>query len=232
MDLLTPDIPYLVLLHWKHSRSTSTFFIFSGEIRTYFLKTKNARLFQPSDLNLYKSQVLGCMQSHHYMKNPEKNYSYRLCGKSYTSEGLIWIYQNVFCRERNILETVNKIAPKFQEGLKAYSDSPIIGEVRFCSCICLLNTYIWHMVFDYSSDWHPLFWRYVGRGWFLGRSSQITNHRMILFQLAGVWYLVFLWTFKQKERYCFCFIMIFSLLDIKSQLSELILEHSVRSVEC
>lgn len=145
MDLLTPDILYLVLLHWKHSRSTSTFFIFSGEIRTYIsLETKNARLFQPSDLNLYKFQVVGCLHSHHYMKNPEKSFSYRLCGKSYMTEGLIWIYQNVFCRERNILEIVNKLTPKFQEGLKAYSDSPIIGEVRFCFCICWLNTYIWH----------------------------------------------------------------------------------------
>lgn len=33
-------------------------------------------------------------------------------------------------KERNILEIVNKLAPKFQEGLKAYSDSPIIGEIR------------------------------------------------------------------------------------------------------
>ncbi|EPS59991.1 hypothetical protein M569_14813, partial [Genlisea aurea] len=33
-------------------------------------------------------------------------------------------------KERNILEQVNEIAPKFQEGLKAYSSSPIIGEIR------------------------------------------------------------------------------------------------------
>ncbi|CAA0813010.1 Gamma-aminobutyrate transaminase POP2-mitochondrial [Striga hermonthica] len=33
-------------------------------------------------------------------------------------------------KERNILDQVNKIAPKFQEGLKAFSDSPIIGEIR------------------------------------------------------------------------------------------------------
>ncbi|CAM8946637.1 unnamed protein product [Rhodiola kirilowii] len=33
-------------------------------------------------------------------------------------------------KERNILETVNSLAPKFQEGIKAYSDSPIIGEIR------------------------------------------------------------------------------------------------------
>ncbi|KAK4785207.1 hypothetical protein SAY86_001896 [Trapa natans] len=36
---------------------------------------------------------------------------------------------NKLGREKNILEQVNKIAPKFQEGLKAFSDSPIIGEV-------------------------------------------------------------------------------------------------------
>ncbi|XP_073282615.1 gamma aminobutyrate transaminase 1, mitochondrial-like [Primulina huaijiensis] len=31
---------------------------------------------------------------------------------------------------RDIVEQVNRIAPKFQEGLKAFSDSPIIGEIR------------------------------------------------------------------------------------------------------
>jgi 4-aminobutyrate--pyruvate transaminase len=33
-------------------------------------------------------------------------------------------------KERNILDQVNSIAPKFQEGLRAFSDSPIIGEIR------------------------------------------------------------------------------------------------------
>ncbi|KAL8461296.1 hypothetical protein ACS0TY_032680 [Phlomoides rotata] len=33
-------------------------------------------------------------------------------------------------KERNIVEQVNKIAPKFQEGVKAFSSSPIIGEIR------------------------------------------------------------------------------------------------------
>ncbi|CAM8940781.1 unnamed protein product [Rhodiola kirilowii] len=33
-------------------------------------------------------------------------------------------------KERNIVDTVNSLAPKFQEGLKAYADSPIIGEIR------------------------------------------------------------------------------------------------------
>ncbi|KAF1899151.1 hypothetical protein Lal_00019273 [Lupinus albus] len=32
--------------------------------------------------------------------------------------------------ERNILDTVRKISPKFQDGIKAFSDSPIIGEIR------------------------------------------------------------------------------------------------------
>ncbi|KAB5519133.1 hypothetical protein DKX38_023452 [Salix brachista] len=32
--------------------------------------------------------------------------------------------------ERNILDQVNRIAPKFQDGVKAFSDSPIIGEIR------------------------------------------------------------------------------------------------------
>ncbi|CAN4096289.1 unnamed protein product [Withania somnifera] len=31
---------------------------------------------------------------------------------------------------KNIIEVVNKISPKFQEGLKAFTDSPIIGEIR------------------------------------------------------------------------------------------------------
>ncbi|KAL8031203.1 hypothetical protein ABFX02_13G009500 [Erythranthe guttata] len=33
-------------------------------------------------------------------------------------------------KERNILDQVNKIAPRFQEGVKAFSKSPIIGEIR------------------------------------------------------------------------------------------------------
>ncbi|KAK4355798.1 hypothetical protein RND71_024769 [Anisodus tanguticus] len=33
-------------------------------------------------------------------------------------------------RERNMVERVNSISPKFQEGLKAFSDSPIVGEIR------------------------------------------------------------------------------------------------------
>jgi len=33
-------------------------------------------------------------------------------------------------RERNIIEHVNKIAPRFQEGIKAFSGSPIVGEVH------------------------------------------------------------------------------------------------------
>ncbi|WCJ28440.1 Gamma aminobutyrate transaminase 1 mitochondrial [Euphorbia peplus] len=33
-------------------------------------------------------------------------------------------------KEKNIPEMVSKIAPKFQDGLKAFSDSPIIGEIR------------------------------------------------------------------------------------------------------
>lgn len=35
----------------------------------------------------------------------------------------------ISCRERNIPEYVKKISPRFQDGLKAFSDSPIIGEV-------------------------------------------------------------------------------------------------------
>ncbi|KAF9587606.1 hypothetical protein IFM89_004438 [Coptis chinensis] len=33
-------------------------------------------------------------------------------------------------RERNIVEQVKSIAPRFQDGLKAFSSSPIIGEIR------------------------------------------------------------------------------------------------------
>ncbi|XP_019451945.1 PREDICTED: gamma aminobutyrate transaminase 3, chloroplastic-like [Lupinus angustifolius] len=33
-------------------------------------------------------------------------------------------------KEGNIVDKVNKISPKFQDGLKAFSDSPIIGEIR------------------------------------------------------------------------------------------------------
>lgn len=51
-----------------------------------------------------------------------------------------------FNRERNILEQVNNISPRFQDGIKAFSNSPIIGEVTvrvivsflFGTPICLL----------------------------------------------------------------------------------------------
>ncbi|WOL15876.1 putative gamma-aminobutyrate transaminase 3, mitochondrial [Canna indica] len=33
-------------------------------------------------------------------------------------------------KERNITEHVNAVAPRFQEGVRAFSDSPIIGEIR------------------------------------------------------------------------------------------------------
>lgn len=33
-------------------------------------------------------------------------------------------------KERNILDVVNKISPRFQDGMRAFSDSPIIGEIR------------------------------------------------------------------------------------------------------
>ncbi|CAK9324419.1 unnamed protein product [Citrullus colocynthis] len=33
-------------------------------------------------------------------------------------------------KERNIVEQVNRISPRFQDGIKAFSDSPIIGEIR------------------------------------------------------------------------------------------------------
>lgn len=49
------------------------------------------------------------------------------------SEGLqnSLVTNNLFtcCRERNIVEKVKSIAPQFQDGVKAFSDSPIIGEV-------------------------------------------------------------------------------------------------------
>ncbi|KAE8718746.1 putative gamma-aminobutyrate transaminase 3 [Hibiscus syriacus] len=34
------------------------------------------------------------------------------------------------CRERNIVEKVESISPRFQDGLKSFSDSPIVGEIR------------------------------------------------------------------------------------------------------
>lgn len=33
-------------------------------------------------------------------------------------------------KERNVVEQVQRIAPRFQDGVKAFSDSPIIGEIR------------------------------------------------------------------------------------------------------
>lgn len=36
----------------------------------------------------------------------------------------------VYCRERNIVEQVNRISPRLLDGIKASSDSLIIGEIR------------------------------------------------------------------------------------------------------
>ncbi|MFZ8360709.1 hypothetical protein ACO1LX_20260, partial [Staphylococcus aureus] len=33
-------------------------------------------------------------------------------------------------KERNIVEQVKSLSPKFQDGVKSFSDSPIIGEIR------------------------------------------------------------------------------------------------------
>ncbi|XVF31756.1 hypothetical protein REPUB_Repub17cG0019600 [Reevesia pubescens] len=33
-------------------------------------------------------------------------------------------------RERNIVEKVKSISPRFQDGVKSFSDSPIVGEIR------------------------------------------------------------------------------------------------------
>ncbi|KAE8696897.1 Gamma-aminobutyrate transaminase 1 [Hibiscus syriacus] len=43
-------------------------------------------------------------------------------------------------KEGNLVEKVKRISPRFQDGLKAFSDSPIVGEVKFCiSHILLLS---------------------------------------------------------------------------------------------
>uniref|UniRef100_A0A6N2LHQ9 Ornithine aminotransferase n=1 Tax=Salix viminalis TaxID=40686 RepID=A0A6N2LHQ9_SALVM len=57
-------------------------------------------------------------------------------------------------KERNILDQVNRIAPKFQYGLRAFSDSPIIGEIRGTGLILGIE------FFDNNSpnDQFPLEW--------------------------------------------------------------------------
>lgn len=44
------------------------------------------------------------------------------------------------CRERNIVDQVNKISQRFQDGIRAFSDSPIIGEVYI---ICQETLSLW-----------------------------------------------------------------------------------------
>ncbi|PQQ08150.1 Adenosylmethionine-8-amino-7-oxononanoate aminotransferase [Prunus yedoensis var. nudiflora] len=44
--------------------------------------------------------------------------------------GVILPLQLILRRERNIVDQVNSISPRFQDGIKAFSDSPIIGEIR------------------------------------------------------------------------------------------------------
>lgn len=44
------------------------------------------------------------------------------------------------CRERNIVDQVNKISQRFQDGIRTFSDSPIIGEVYI---ICQETLSLW-----------------------------------------------------------------------------------------
>lgn len=86
------------------------------------------------------------------------------------------------------------------------------------------------MVFVHLFDSSLISWRYVERGWFSGRNLQITNHRMIHFLLNGVHTCLYL-SFKSKKKNLFLgrYMMVFY---IKSQVLELILERSVRRMEC
>ncbi|XP_038875718.1 gamma aminobutyrate transaminase 1, mitochondrial-like [Benincasa hispida] len=42
-------------------------------------------------------------------------------------------------QERNIVEQVNRISPRFQDGIKAFSDSPIVGEIRGIGLVSALD---------------------------------------------------------------------------------------------
>ncbi|XP_006351980.1 gamma aminobutyrate transaminase 2 [Solanum tuberosum] len=74
-------------------------------------------------------------------------------------------------KEKNITEVVNKLSPKFQEGLKAFIDSPIIGEIRGTGLV--LSTEF--VDSKSSNDPFPLEW---GVGTYFG--SQCEKHGMLV----------------------------------------------------
>lgn len=84
-------------------------------------------------------------------------------------------------RERNIVDQVKNIAPKFQEGLKAYSDSPIIGEVLLyydyhCSfkyCYFLVFKWMYVMKIDFAPT--DLIMQIRGTGLILG--TEFTDNK-------------------------------------------------------
>lgn len=70
-------------------------------------------------------------------------YHFKTNMKLIVSTFIIWLWNVTIPylhRERNIVDVVNKIAPKFQDGVKAFSDSPIIGEVYI---ICWFILSLW-----------------------------------------------------------------------------------------
>lgn len=133
---------------------------------------------------------------------------------------IIFCYWRVLCEngisERDIPGHVKQIAPKFQDGIRAFADSPIIGEVRVSISELTnlprgpLRFWAWIMFHESTNAQSSLrFWdrsapaqrllflirymttvllccRYVAWGWYWEPNSPTTNHRLIYSLLNGV----------------------------------------------
>ncbi|KAE8701935.1 Gamma-aminobutyrate transaminase POP2 [Hibiscus syriacus] len=80
-------------------------------------------------------------------------------------------------KERNLVEKVKRISPRFQDGLKAFSDSPIVGEVKFCISHKLLLRML-----RTSSRNHRSVMQIRGLGAYFG--AQCKKHGMVV-RVAG-----------------------------------------------
>ena len=83
---------------------------------------------------------------------------------------LLKCWSHLCSRERNIVERVQNIAPKFQDGLKAFADSPIIGEVIFL----IIFTYKLQSYWQQFILWNPLL-QIRGTGLILG--TEFTDNK-------------------------------------------------------
>ncbi|KAE8676833.1 Gamma-aminobutyrate transaminase 1 [Hibiscus syriacus] len=93
-------------------------------------------------------------------------------------------------KERNLVEKVKRISPRFQDGLKVFSDSPIVGEIRGTGLIlntieCVSKPFVdvgWGQSFETCSGNKSLMILYAGLGAYFG--AQCEKHGMVV-RVAG-----------------------------------------------